>query len=55
MICKSCGVNAVIAVNSFRPDNKHKRYYQCTNCKDKSKEINISFAEILDNIKLKNK
>jgi DNA-directed RNA polymerase subunit M/transcription elongation factor TFIIS len=46
MFCTACGSNMVVQVTHFEKDRQTK-YYECKNCKAKSKETKTSFYEIL--------
>lgn len=46
MFCTACGSNVVVQVTHFEK-GKQSKYYECKNCKAKSKETKTSFAEIL--------
>ena len=46
MFCTACGSNMVVQVTHFEK-GKQSKYYECKNCKAKSKETKTSFAQIL--------
>lgn len=50
MYCKDCGSNIVISVTHFEKNKNPTRYSECQKCHSKSKEILISFGEVLNRI-----
>lgn len=49
MICDNCKSNTVVNVMHFEKD-KYQKYQECKKCHKRSKQVNMTFDEIMNEL-----